>query len=120
MSHRSGGPVDVNPGPDVSVLRRLFWLPLWLLVGLAGAVLIGMLFVSWHSLQRLEPIAAHLHHIERIQIVERSIEQTLLNGLRGTRISPSELQELGAGVRQARTTGPSPRQSVRYRYRLAG
>ena len=100
MSNRSGGPADVNPGADVSVVRRLFWLPLWMFVGLAGAVLIGMLFVSWHSLQRLEPIAAHLHHIERIQTVERSMEQTLLNGLRGTRISLPELQELGAEVRQ--------------------
>ena len=100
MSSRSAGPADVKPGADVSVVRRLFWLPLWMFVGLAGAVLIGMLLVSWHSLQRLEPIAAHLHHIERIQTVERSMEQTLLNGLRGTRISLTELRELSAEVGQ--------------------
>ena len=100
MSNRSRAPADVSLGTGASIVRRLFWLPLWLFVGLAGAVLIGMLVVSSHSLQRLEPIEAHLRHIERIQVVERGMEQTLLNGLRGTPISPSTLHQLGGEVRQ--------------------
>jgi len=100
MSKRSRAPADVSLGTGASIIRRLFWLPLWLFVGLAGAVLIGMLVVSSHSLQRLEPIEAHLRHIERIQVVERGMEQTLLNGLRGTPISPSTLHQLGGEVRQ--------------------
>ncbi|UHD17627.1 ATP-binding protein [Thiocapsa bogorovii] len=100
MSKRSRAPADVSLGAGASIVQRLFWLPLWLFVGLAGTVLVGILFVSWHSLQRLVPIEAHLRHIERIQIAERGMEQTLLSGLRGTRISPSNLQELGDEVRQ--------------------
>jgi hypothetical protein len=100
MSNRSGVTADVIPGADASIVRRLFWLPLWLFVGLAGAVLIGILFVSWHSLQRLEPIAAHLHHIERIQSRGAGHGTDLAERVARKGDQPIELHELGAEVRQ--------------------
>ncbi|NEX22652.1 two-component sensor histidine kinase [Thiorhodococcus mannitoliphagus] len=69
-------------------------------VGLVIAVLIGMLFFSWRSLERLEPIQAHLAHVERIQSLGLQMEQALLKGLRGTPIARSELVELRDEVQE--------------------
>lgn len=86
--------------PGTSSVQRMFWLPLWLAVGLVLAVLFGMLFLSWRSLDRLAPIEAHLSHIERIQDVGLSMERSLLKGLRGAEVRRSELLGLRARIQQ--------------------
>jgi signal transduction histidine kinase len=75
-------------------MRRFFWLPL----GLAGVVvflaLVALVAMSWRSLDRLRPVQEHLSNITRIQDVAFSMEQTLLKGLRGGRITHAELEKL--------------------------
>jgi signal transduction histidine kinase len=75
-------------------MRRFFWLPL----GLAGVVvflaLVALVAMSWRSLDRLRPVQEHLSNITRIQDVAFSMEQTLLKGLRGGRITHEELEKL--------------------------
>jgi len=81
-------------------VRQIFWLPLWLSAGLVLAVLVGMLLVSWRGLHRLEPIEAHLGHIERIQDLALGMEQSLIDGLRGKPVSRSDLARLRTEVAQ--------------------
>ncbi|EGV29827.1 integral membrane sensor signal transduction histidine kinase [Thiorhodococcus drewsii AZ1] len=100
MSSRNPDSSEVSPALDAFAVRRMFWLPLWISVGVVLAALIGMLFVSWHSLERLAPIQSHLEHIERIQSVGLSMEQTLLKGLRGAPVARSELVELRDQVQE--------------------
>ena len=78
----------------------MFWLPLWISVALVIAVLIVMLVVSWRGVERLGPIEVHLAHIERIEDVGLDMEQTLLKGLRGTRVERARLAELRDQVQE--------------------
>jgi len=88
-------------------VRRLFWLPLGLTFLLVLAVLAGLVTVSWRGLERIRPVQAHLAHIARIQDLGLSMQETLLKGLHGARIDPSELMRLHREVRQiAGTEGP--------------
>ncbi|WP_295414037.1 ATP-binding protein [uncultured Thiodictyon sp.] len=113
MSHRNRNPVAANPTPYAPAVRRMFWLPLWMSAGLVVAVLIGMLVVSWRSLERLEPIQSHLAHSERIRDVALRMEQTLLKGLRGTPIGRAELSGLRDQVQDiARREGALHPQTV--------
>jgi signal transduction histidine kinase len=91
--HAAGG-AAVKP----LAMRRMLWLPLWLTAVLVVAVLIGMMAVSWRSLHRLEPIEAHLAHMERIQAVAREMEQALLAALRGEPVPPGRLERLSSEV----------------------
>jgi len=75
-------------------VRRLFWLPLGLTSLLVLTVLAALVAVSWRGLERIRPVQAHLAHIARIQDLGLGMEQTLLKGLRGARIDPSELARL--------------------------
>ena len=83
-----------RPSSSPLSMRRFFWLPL----GLSGAVvllaLIGLVAMSWRSLDRLRPVQEHLSNITRIQDVAFSMEQTLLKGLRGSKITHEELDKL--------------------------
>ncbi|EXJ15386.1 ATP-binding protein [Imhoffiella purpurea] len=94
MSTSKTAPSILVRGSRFASIRRLFWVPLWISAGLVLVVLVGMLLVSWRSLDRLEPVEAHLAHLEQIQGIDLGIEQALLKGLRGTRISPDELDAL--------------------------
>ena len=75
-------------------VRRWFWLPL----GLAGLMVIilmlGLVMISWRSLDRLQPVQAHLAHIGRIEEAGLSLERTLLDGMRGTPIDRRVLAKL--------------------------
>lgn len=82
-----------TPASGLSV-RRFFWLPLGVSGVLILVVLVGLVAMSWRSLDRLRPVQQHLADIARIQDVSLSMEETLLKGLRGTRISPEELDTL--------------------------
>jgi two-component system, NtrC family, sensor kinase len=81
-------------------MRRLFWLPLVMSALLVMAVAGGMVAFSWRTLNHLQPLSDHLAHIARLQEVGLSLEQILLEGLRGTRIDPTELTQLRAMIRQ--------------------
>jgi C4-dicarboxylate-specific signal transduction histidine kinase len=85
---------------DPFAVRRLFWLPLLVSAGLMLAVLVSMLFVSWRSLHRLEPIKAHLDHIQRIEAVALRVEKPLLDGLRGREIAPTTVAGLRTEIGQ--------------------
>ncbi len=88
------------PTPFGLRMRRLFWLPLGLASLLVLAVLAGLVAVSWRDLERIRPIEAHLTHIARIQDLGLSMEQTLVEGLRGARIEPAQLERLRKDVRE--------------------
>jgi two-component system, NtrC family, sensor kinase len=75
-------------------VQRLFWLPLGITSLLVLAVLAGLVAVAWHGLERVRPVQAHLAHIARIQDLGLSMQETLLEGLRGVRIDPAELARL--------------------------
>jgi two-component system, NtrC family, sensor kinase len=94
MSNGNQDPRAGRPRPYAPAVRRMFWLPLWIAVVLVIAALIGMLVVAWRGVERLGPIEAHLVHIERIQDVGLSMEQTLLQGMRGTRVERAGLTQL--------------------------
>lgn len=105
QSDRSSGRTAPGRGPSVTQppdgptlyqlpVRRLFWLPLSLASLLVLAVLAGLVAVSWRGLDRIRPVQTHLAHIARIQDLGLGMEQTLLAGLRGTRIEPVELERL--------------------------
>jgi two-component system NtrC family sensor kinase len=96
-----------EPVPYRLPLRRLFWLPLSLTFLLMLVVLAGLVAVSWRGLERIRPVQAHLAHIARIQDLGLSMQETLIAGLRGARIDPSELARLHRDVRQiAAAEGP--------------
>jgi hypothetical protein len=84
-------------------VRRLFWLPLGVSAILVLTVLGALVAVSWRGLERIQPVQAHLAHIGLIQDVALSMEQTLLVGLRGSRIQAADLARLRAQVRQLTT-----------------
>jgi signal transduction histidine kinase len=84
----------IDAPPYQLPVRRLFWLPLGLSAILLLTVLSGLVGVAWRSLERIQPVQAHLAHIGRIQDVGLSMEQTLLRGMRGTQISGADLQRL--------------------------
>jgi two-component system NtrC family sensor kinase len=89
-----------QPLSDRVSMRRVFWLPLGLSAGLVIAVLAGLVTMSWHSLDRLQPLQHHLAHIARIQDVGLAMEAILLKGLRGARVDQAELERLGGRVRE--------------------
>jgi len=84
---------DLPVGYRVSI-RRLFLLPLGLSAFVVLAVLAGLVAVSWRGVEGIRPIQSHLAHIARIQDLGLTLEQTLLGGLRGTRIEPADLTRL--------------------------
>ena len=79
-------------------VRRLFWLPLGISAALVLMVLVGLVAVSWRGLERIQPVQAHLAYIGHIQDVALNMEQTLLLGLRGSRIAPADLDDLRTQV----------------------
>ena len=81
-------------------VRRLFWLPLGLSVMLLLTVLSGLVGVAWRSLERIQPVQAHLKHIGRIQDVALSMEQMLLRGMRGAQVDSTDLQRLRQQIMQ--------------------
>lgn len=80
--------------PQRLTMRHFFWLPLGGAALLVLALLVGLVVMSSRSLDRLQPVQAHLEHISRIQDVGLSMEQSLLKGLRGVQISAQGLNEL--------------------------
>jgi len=98
MSSRYRDPLASSSTVNALTVRRIFWLPVWTSALLVLAVLIGMLLVSWRSLNRLQPIEAHLGHIERIETVALGMEQALLDGLQGATIPRARIQALRAEV----------------------
>ncbi len=84
-------------------VRRLFWLPLGVSAILVLTVLGALVAVSWRGLERIQPVQAHLAYIGLIQDVALSMEQTLLVGLRGSRIQAADLTRLREQVRQLTT-----------------
>lgn len=82
-----------------TTVRRYFWVPLGLSMMLGLLVLAALAVMSWRSLERLQPLQAHLQHIARIQDAGLSMEQTLLRGLRGAQFSESDLRQLSESVR---------------------
>ncbi|MCG6943195.1 MAG: ATP-binding protein [Thiohalocapsa sp.] len=98
MSFGNRGHLTSTGTDSPLVVRQMLWLPLWMSAGVVVAVLLSMLFVSWRNLHRLEPIEAHLDHIQHIEDVALSMEQTLLSDLRGQPIQPSQLLELRTEV----------------------
>lgn len=89
--------VTQTPPGGLSV-RRFFWLPLGMSGVLVLLVLIGLVVMSWRSLDRLRPVQEHLAHIARIQDVGLNMEESLLKGLRGARVSREELDNLGQQI----------------------
>jgi hypothetical protein len=81
---------DLPVGYRLSI-RRLFLLPLGLS---AFVVLAGLVAVSWRRVEGIRPIQSHLAHIARIQDLGLTLEQTLFQGLRGTRIESADLARL--------------------------
>jgi len=84
-------------------VRRFFWLPLGLSALLVLTLLIGLVVVSWRSLERIRPVQAHLVHladIGRLQDVGLSTERILLEGMRGARIDPADLARLRSEIKQ--------------------
>lgn len=81
-------------------VRGIFWLPLIFTAVLMLVVLVGLVMMSWRSLDRLGPVQEHLAHIARIQDVGLTMEQTLLKGLRGARVDQTELEQLREQVRE--------------------
>ena len=81
-------------GPYRLPVGRLFWLPIGLSALLVLVVLIGLVAAAWHGLERVRPVQIHLDHIARIQDMGLSMERTLLDGLRGGRIDPADLDRL--------------------------
>ena len=75
-------------------IRRFFWLPLGASAVVVLVLLAGLVAMSWRGLDRLHPVQNHLVHIARIQDLGLSMEQTLLKGLRGTRVDRTELERL--------------------------
>jgi len=88
-------------------VRRLFWLPMGVSAVLVLTVLVGLVAVSWRSLERIQPVQDHLAYIGRVQDVALNMEQTLLLGLRGSHIRDVDLADLEAQVR-ALTTLENP------------
>jgi signal transduction histidine kinase len=86
--------MTATPIPYRLPVRRLFWLPLGLSAVLMMTALAGLVAVSWRSLERIQPVQAHLAHIGRIQDVGLRMEETLFDGLRGARIDPADLARL--------------------------
>lgn len=85
----------MNIAPDERLaMRRFLWLPVGLSAVLVLLVLAALVAMSWRSLDRLRPVQDHLAHIARIQDIGLNMEQTLLRGLRGAKISPTELDRL--------------------------
>lgn len=97
-------------------MRKLFWLPVAASAIVVMLVLAGMLTVSWRSLERLKPIESHLVHIERIQDIALSLEQTLMQGLRGVQVTPDELdmlrKQIGAIAGMEGTLHPDTRERL--------
>lgn len=85
---------EPGPGPRGFRVQRLFWLAPGLAALLVLLVLAGLVAMPWRSLDRLQPVQAHLAHIARLQSVSLNMEQILLNGLRGVRASRDELEQL--------------------------
>jgi signal transduction histidine kinase len=81
-------------GPYRLPVNRLFWLPIGLSALLMLVVLVGLVAAAWHGLERVRPVQTHLDHIARIQDMGLSMERTLLDGLRGARIDPADLDRL--------------------------
>lgn len=98
MSYRMHSTSGDIPNVRPYNVRRVFWLPLALSAPLVVALLVGMLLLSWRSLERLEPIEKHLSHVARIQGVSSNIEQLLIKHLRGGQIDPPELLGLRAEI----------------------
>jgi signal transduction histidine kinase len=86
-------PAGAPKGYRLSV-RRLFLLPLGLSAFLVLALLAGLVAVSLRGVAGIRPIQDHLAHIARIQDLGLTLEQTLLQGLRGTRIEPADLDRM--------------------------
>lgn len=94
-----------TPTPFHLPVRRLFWLPLVLTSVLVLVVLLGLVIVSWQDLDRIRPVQAHLANVARIQDLGLGMQQTLLEGLRGARIEPAELERLRTEVRELADMG---------------
>ncbi|GAB6042362.1 sensor histidine kinase [Endothiovibrio diazotrophicus] len=75
-------------------LGRLLWLPLGLAALFAVVALAALVVVSWSSQDRLDPVQAHLAHLDQIQGAGRMMEQALLQRLRDGRIGEGELEAL--------------------------
>ena len=75
-------------------VRRWFWLPLGLAGLLVIILLLGLVIISWRSLDRLQSVQAHLAHIGRMEGVSQRLENSLLDGMRGTPIDGSMLAKL--------------------------
>jgi len=79
-------------------VQRFFWLPLGISGVLVLLVLVGLVVMSWRSLDRLLPVQQHLADITRIQDVGLSMEAVLLKGLQGVPINREALDSLGQRV----------------------
>jgi two-component system, NtrC family, sensor kinase len=84
-------------------VHRWFWLPLGLAGLLVVILLLGLVMISWRSLDRLQPVQAHLAHIGHIEDAGLHLERTLLDGMRGSSIDPAKLARLGQEIEEILT-----------------
>ncbi|MEJ2386931.1 MAG: ATP-binding protein [Chromatiaceae bacterium] len=78
--------------------RRLFWVPIGMSAALVLLALAGLAVVAWRGMEGIRPLQTHLHRIARIQDMALSMEQTLLEGLRGAHIDPTDIDRLRLDV----------------------
>ncbi len=88
-----------SASPQRSVLDEVLSGPIQLLAvvgGLALLVALGLLFtVSWRGVQRLEPFYAHLEQQERLQQIERQVDNLLaLHASQGREPGPTDIAPL--------------------------
>ena len=103
-------------------VHRLFWLPIGMTGAIALGVLGGLVVVSWHGLDRIERVQAHLSHVGGLQDLSISIEQALLHGLRNLdQVGPIDLTELGRQVDRVVARAPAmPQESLERLRRISG
>jgi signal transduction histidine kinase len=98
-------------------------------VGVAGAlvafVLGALVVVSWHGLERIEPIQTHLEYIGRLQDLGLDMEQVLFRGLRGEdQILSADVgalrDSLGKIAGQGQYLDPQTPESLRHIRKLLG
>lgn len=84
-------------------LRWIFWLPAALAGLFVIAALTGLVIISARSLDRMAPVQRHFAHIERLHAVSLSMEQTLIEALKGD--APVSAAHLTALREQLRLAG---------------
>ena len=82
----------------LSLLYRPVWLPATVMTALLLATLSLLVMEAWRSLQRLDPLQAHIVQLQRIQETGLKLQEIVLASLAGRSIDPKRFSPLRAEI----------------------